>query len=1714
MAKKAEGRTFNIGVIGLSGTEREKGQYGVGKSCLCNRFLYQVADKYHTEHISVLSQSDFAGRVINNDHFLYWGEVTKTDEGNNFTFNVVEQTEFIDDVSFQPFKTGRTEPYTKRCVQTKVQSAEKLMYICKDQLGMESDYEQKLMPEGKLTIDGFICCFDVSQAPQRPVDKQVEFVAALLSAVLKAKKPLVLATTKHDDAEEHFVEKVEKLLNRREFKGCFPLVETSAHDNVNTELAFMTLAHLIDKTKARAKVIPFHEALKARQEILGVANKAYQNLLKLHVTDPVLTWQACRKKFVNEPDFGHYVDLFGTDKAKKLFRNHVKHLRDEQIQLKEQTYLSQIPKILKHFLPSLDAIGDRSWPTVQKNIQKHEDFSKYFVDACTVGQGTWKTTDAFLDSQDETRIPFDLLNSPDAETCFRNHVNELQANHRRKELQRQFKKLLEENHQVTAGKTLGETYVFFVGKEGYNGLEEQDRSIVYEQHQQELRQQAKHEFQELLWEQSQIFLNLNSTGRLTPEDLKGITVALQDDPRYKALYRLEEDRKVMILNHLGFIQCPSKDRCYFRENCVDLQSHKLLASRSSRPEVVESCEVLDGSERCLNLVLLGKDGLAKDVNLAIRNLCIDDEYVHESVNYSLDYRPIDGDVSLEHNALATANFKPHGCVCVYNSLHTLTYVRESLERSLFTDLEQDVQALNGMPIAVIQAYNSSQSEKEREILHDDGQNLARRLHGEFINIPEDIDEASHTQFDSCQIHRALQAVIRRCSSSMGGWLLSEHAQPDIRISVCMMCGDEFMVDVPLGPFLNNEFCRVSPKAPHLITLDTFLEYQKQRIEIEVSSYHGDSHDLQQVTHGYILVYSAKRKASLMTLRAFALRLPNVPKLILAVSDSSGASSFYSSQYSQRLITDGNSLADRIAAHFMTTTANFTQQTVYNPFFKEAWERKEESEDMFREPVDEQSPPAYDERSTYIDRRPPAPLPYNTYHTTKSSTSNRWVECQSTEDSEPLYDQPNLYQGRYPSDSDHERASSTSPVPSGEDIYAEVGPQSNGEHLVRPSYVKTRQHMHAVQQYKDHRKSLPILESSCDSSRLMSESTEFSDSDVQSISHFHKSSSMKLEMPVEPSAWALNEQMRRHHQRRYAAAAAAAACKQTSSSEDGWVDNNLYETAGAMHHHPGWADNDLYCHQSMGDSMDLRPRYGPVSPEDAVWADDLYSPQETRAHRRSQSRGSQGSHDRPKMSGGRVQAPLAVPEPIEIADYCTVKDAVNTFEPLENDYGTVQDALPRGKLHRVKSSSGKKEKGSDSEDSEFSSLERDRGEEMATSSRVNRRPTPYRKKGKQRSQDSAMQSVDKRRPIGLPRGTTFGGKSVRSNSPSEGSEGTGDELQGRRKEKKRRSFRRQKGFVVSQSPGRAISPPMSDSDHIVGSPPGRPFHNENQFEPVIPPYSTMPHSRFPAEETEYDGGNQFLVKLKSKTMRDPEKQRKKEEKRRQKEEEKRLKEERKMKKNPSKSSGPSQSGCCLEDFPTSTDNPLIPLFVEKCIIFIEQEGLLAEGIYRIPGNKGQVDLLTSKFNEDINTDIHSLDIQVNAVATILKQFFMDLTEPLIPVQLYDELIIAADGKDRKGVRDKSSRLLALRGVLKKLPDQKYKQNFEVLKYLITHLHRVSEHSEHNSMDDSNLARCWWPTLMRVEITSYEQMGQYSVFLVNIMQTLIEQYNFFFHGGDEV
>lgn len=57
----------------------------------------------------------------------------------------------------------------------------------------------------------------------------------------------------------------------------------------------------------------------------------------------------------------------------------------------------------------------------------------------------------------------------------------------------------------------------------------------------------------------------------------------------------------------------------------------------------------------------------------------------------------------------------------------------------------------------------------------------------------------------------------------------------------------------------------------------------------------------------------------------------------------------------------------------------------------------------------------------------------------------------------------------------------------------------------------------------------------------------------------------------------------------------------------------------------------------------------------------------------------------------------------------------------------------------------------------------------------------------------------------------------------------------------------------------------------------------------------------------------------------------------------------------------QSQMTLEDFKAAPDDP-IPIFLQKALAFIEKEGLDAEGLYRVPGNRAHVDILFQKFDE--------------------------------------------------------------------------------------------------------------------------------------------------------
>lgn len=60
---------------------------------------------------------------------------------------------------------------------------------------------------------------------------------------------------------------------------------------------------------------------------------------------------------------------------------------------------------------------------------------------------------------------------------------------------KQFKQLLEETGYVTPGKHLSEVRVLFMGRECFEALSHHDCQEIYDQHQKEIIEKAKHNFQ-------------------------------------------------------------------------------------------------------------------------------------------------------------------------------------------------------------------------------------------------------------------------------------------------------------------------------------------------------------------------------------------------------------------------------------------------------------------------------------------------------------------------------------------------------------------------------------------------------------------------------------------------------------------------------------------------------------------------------------------------------------------------------------------------------------------------------------------------------------------------------------------------------------------------------------------------------------------------------------------------------------------------------------------------------------------------------------------------------------------------------------------------------------------------------------------------------------------------------------------------------------------
>ncbi|CAB1348616.1 unnamed protein product [Coregonus sp. 'balchen'] len=82
---------------------------------------------------------------------------------------------------------------------------------------------------------------------------------------------------------------------------------------------------------------------------------------------------------------------------------------------------------------------------------------------------------------------------------------------------------------------------------------------------------------------------------------------------------------------------------------------------------------------------------------------------------------------------------------------------------------------------------------------------------------------------------------------------------------------------------------------------------------------------------------------------------------------------------------------------------------------------------------------------------------------------------------------------------------------------------------------------------------------------------------------------------------------------------------------------------------------------------------------------------------------------------------------------------------------------------------------------------------------------------------------------------------------------------------------------------------------------------------------------------------------------------------------------------------------------------------------------------------------------------------------------------------------------------------MKDILRRFP----RENYDVFKYVINHLNKVSQNNRLNLMTSENLSICFWPTLMRPDFTTMDALTATRTYQT-IIESFIHQCAFFFYN----
>jgi len=149
---------------------------------------------------------------------------------------------------------------------------------------------------------------------------------------------------------------------------------------------------------------------------------------------------------------------------------------------------------------------------------------------------------------------------------------------------------------------------------------------------------------------------------------------------------------------------------------------------------------------------------------------------------------------------------------------------------------------------------------------------------------------------------------------------------------------------------------------------------------------------------------------------------------------------------------------------------------------------------------------------------------------------------------------------------------------------------------------------------------------------------------------------------------------------------------------------------------------------------------------------------------------------------------------------------------------------------------------------------------------------------------------------------------------------------------------------------------------------------------------------------------------------------------------------------------------------------IPIFIKKALEFIQtsEEALKTEGVFRI--SAGNLALESYKETIDSGNEVDFNAASVHVVCNLIKTFFRELPEPVIPYNCYEECINTASDKNN------ATRFDRIRAIMQKMP----KPNKFLYQALIQCLGAVAANSRANKMTASNLGLILEPNVLKKKL----------------------------------